>query len=192
MKLSFCTDSLGHLPFEPMLDRLLELGVRGVEMTTGGWSPAPHLDTEELLANPAKRRQLQQALASRGMEIAALNVSGNPLDPGELGQRHLRQTDNTLELAGLLGVKKIVMMSGLPPASPHDTVPNWITYTVSWPPTVKNCLDYQWNEVAGRRWSPEPKRAASSALRWKTSAPCWCGTRKRCSGCAKPLARWWA
>lgn len=41
MKLSFCTDSLGHLPFEPMLDRLLELGVRGVEMTTGGWSPAP-------------------------------------------------------------------------------------------------------------------------------------------------------
>ncbi|HHK8314648.1 TPA: sugar phosphate isomerase/epimerase, partial [Serratia marcescens] len=45
MKLSFCTDSLGHLPFEQMLDRLLELGVRGVEMTTGGWSPAPHLDT---------------------------------------------------------------------------------------------------------------------------------------------------
>ncbi len=52
MKLSFCTDSLGHLPFEPMLDRLLELGVRGVEMTTGGWSPAPvkardtvHLET---------------------------------------------------------------------------------------------------------------------------------------------------
>lgn len=97
-----------------MLDRLLELGVRGVEMTTGGWSPAPHLDTDDLLANPAKRRQLQQALASRGMEIAALNVSGNPLDPGELGQRHQRQTDNTLELAGLLGVKKIVMMSGLP------------------------------------------------------------------------------
>lgn len=114
MKLSFCTDSLGHLPFEPMLDRLLELGVRGVEMTTGGWSPAPHLDADDLLANPAKRRQLQQELASRGMEIAALNVSGNPLDPGELGQRHLRQTDNTLELAGLLGVKKIVMMSGQP------------------------------------------------------------------------------
>ena len=26
MKLSFCTDSPGHLPFEQMLDRLLELG----------------------------------------------------------------------------------------------------------------------------------------------------------------------
>ncbi|MGP3062048.1 sugar phosphate isomerase/epimerase family protein [Serratia ureilytica] len=164
MKLSFCTDSLGHLPFEPMLDRLLELGVRGVEMTTGGWSPAPHLDTDDLLANPAKRRQLQQALASRGMEIAALNVSGNPLDPGELGQRHLRQTDNTLELAGLLGVKKIVMMSGLPPASPHDTIPNWITYTVSWPPTVKNCLDYQWNEVAIPYWQALVARAKACGV----------------------------
>lgn len=36
MRLSFCTDSLGHLPFEAMLDKLLELGVYGVEMTTGG------------------------------------------------------------------------------------------------------------------------------------------------------------
>lgn len=29
MKLSFCTDSLGHLPFEQMLDKLLESGVTG-------------------------------------------------------------------------------------------------------------------------------------------------------------------
>ncbi len=128
MRLSFCTDSLGHLPFEQMLDRLLELGVHGVEMTTGGWSSAPHMQTDELLSSPAKRQHLLQALASRGMEIAALNVSGNPLDPGELGQRHKSDTDKALELAGLLGVKKIVMMSGLPPASPHDTIPNWITY----------------------------------------------------------------
>lgn len=152
MKLSFCTDSLGHLPFEQMLDKLLELGVYGVEMTTGGWSGAPHLRTDELLASKAKRQQVLQALESRGMQIAALNVSGNPLDPGELGQRHKSDTDKALQLAGEFGVKKIVMMSGLPPASPNDTIPNWITYTVSWPPTLKNCLDYQWNEVAIPYW----------------------------------------
>ncbi|MFK8258618.1 sugar phosphate isomerase/epimerase family protein [Erwinia sp. AnSW2-5] len=149
MKLSFCTDSLGHLPFEQMLDKLLELGVYGVEMTTGGWSGAPHLRTDELLASKAKRQQVLQALESRGMQIAALNVSGNPLDPG---QRHKSDTDKALQLAGEFGVKKIVMMSGLPPASPNDTIPNWITYTVSWPPTLKNCLDYQWNEVAIPYW----------------------------------------
>ncbi|MCW1873320.1 sugar phosphate isomerase/epimerase [Erwinia sp. INIA-01] len=159
MKLSFCTDSLGHLPFEAMLDKLLELGVTGVEMTTGGWSSAPHLRTDELLASPAKRQQVLQALESRGMQIAALNVSGNPLDPGELGQRHKSDTDKALQLAGHFGVKKIVMMSGLPPASPQDTIPNWITYTVSWPPTLKNCLDYQWNEVAIPYWQGLVARA---------------------------------
>ncbi len=34
MKLSFCTDSLSHLPFEQMLDKLLELSVYGLEMAT--------------------------------------------------------------------------------------------------------------------------------------------------------------
>ncbi|MCE9940190.1 sugar phosphate isomerase/epimerase family protein [Serratia liquefaciens] len=152
MKLSFCTDSLGHLPFEAMLDRLDELGVFGVEMTTGGWSSAPHLDTVALLQDAGKRRRLMAALESRGMKIAALNVSGNPLEPGVLGEKHRHDTDNTLALAAGLGVKKIVMMSGLPPAAPGDSIPNWITYTVSWPPTLKNCLDYQWNEVAIPYW----------------------------------------
>jgi len=159
MKLSFCTDSLGHLPFEQMLDKLLELGVKGVEMTTGGWSPAPHVPTEALLASAAQRQRFLHAIESRGMEIAALNVSGNPLDPGALGQRHKQDTDNALRLAGEFGVKKIVMMSGLPPASPNDTIPNWITYTVSWPPTLKDCLDYQWNEVAIPYWQGLVARA---------------------------------
>lgn len=164
MKLSFCTDSLGHLPFEAMLDKLLELGVYGVEMTTGGWSSAPHLPTEALLGSATQRQNLLKALESRGMSIAALNVSGNPLDPGELGQKHQRDTENALALAGELGVKKIVMMSGLPPASPHDTIPNWITYTVSWPPTLKNCLDYQWNEVAIPYWQGLVARAKQSGV----------------------------
>ncbi|MBI3310435.1 MAG: sugar phosphate isomerase/epimerase, partial [Serratia liquefaciens] len=133
-------------------DRLGELGVFGVEMTTGGWSSAPHLDTVALLQDAGKRRRLMAALESRGMKIAALNVSGNPLEPGVLGEKHRHDTDNTLALAASLGVKKIVMMSGLPPAAPGDSIPNWITYTVSWPPTLKNCLDYQWNEVAIPYW----------------------------------------
>lgn len=152
MKLSICTDCLESLAFEPMLDEAVRLGVQGVEMTVGGWSPAPHLRADELLADAGKRRAVLDGLRERGLGIAALNVSGNPLDPGELGARHKADTDKAIELAGLLGVRKIVMMSGLPPAAPGDKVPNWITYTVSWPPTLKDCLDYQWNEVAIPYW----------------------------------------
>lgn len=153
MKLSFCTDSLGHLSYPDMLDFLQqELDVHHVEMTAGGWSSAPHINAIELLNDEQKLEQFKSELDKRGMSIAALNCSGNPLDPGELGAKHKADTENTFRLAHKLGVKKIVMMSGLPPAHPNDTIPNWITYTVSWPPTLKDALDYQWNEVAIPYW----------------------------------------
>jgi sugar phosphate isomerase/epimerase len=164
MKLSICTDCLGALSFEAMLDRVAELGVAGVEMTGGGWSPAPHLRVEELLADAGKRKAALSAIESRGLEIAALNVSGNPLDPGELGEKHKADTERTIQLAGEFGVKKIVMMSGLPPASPGDRIPNWITYTVSWPATLKDCLDYQWNEVAIPYWETLVEKAKASGV----------------------------
>ncbi|WP_321915965.1 MULTISPECIES: sugar phosphate isomerase/epimerase [Paraburkholderia] len=164
MKLSFCTDSLGYLPFEQMLDKLCEMEVFGVEMTAGGWSSAPHLRADELLADAGKRRALHAALESRGMEIAALNVSGNPLDPGELGKKHKADMEKTIRLAGELGVKKIVAMSGLPPASPEDSVPNWITYTTSWPATLKGCLDYQWNDVAIPYWRKLVSQATEAGV----------------------------
>ena len=146
MKLSCCTDSLGHLAFEDMLDYLSARGVKAVEMTTGGWSSAPHVRMDELIASAEAREAFLGELSSRGMEIAALNCSGNPLDPSEMGQDHKAVSFKTMD------VKKIVMMSGLPPASPEDTVPNWITYTVSWPPVLKERLDYQWNDVAIPYW----------------------------------------
>jgi sugar phosphate isomerase/epimerase len=164
MRLSICTDCLSGLSLERMLDRVAAMGVQGVEMTTGGWSPAPHLRTSELLADAGKRRDLNAAMASRGIELAVLNVSGNPLDPRELGARHRADTDRTIELAGELGVKKIVLMSGLPPASPGDRIPNWITYTVSWPPTLKDCLDYEWNEVAIPYWHGLVEKAKAQGI----------------------------
>ena len=84
---------------------------------------APHLRVDELLVDAGKRKAVINAIESRGLQIAALNVSGNPLDPEELGTKHKADADKTIELAGLLGVKKIVMMSGLPPASPGDKTP---------------------------------------------------------------------
>ena len=152
MKLSICTDCMGNLSFTEMLDQCVALGIEGVEMTGGGWSPAPHVRAEELLADAGKRKIFLREIEARGLGIAALNCSGNPLDPGALGARHREDTERTIRLAGELGVKKIVMMSGLPPAAPGDRIPNWITYTVSWPPTLKDALDYQWNLVAIPYW----------------------------------------
>jgi len=164
MKLSFVTDSLGHLPFEEMLDYVAALGIEYVEMTTGGWSKAPHLNLDELLTSDSRRNDFLNALERRNIKLCALNCSGNPLDPRDLGKRHREITDKTIELAQLLGIKKIIMMSGLPAGSRDDKVPNWITYTVSWPPELKNILEYQWNDVAIPYWKGLVKRAETAGI----------------------------
>ncbi|KKB73008.1 MULTISPECIES: sugar phosphate isomerase/epimerase family protein [Bacillus] len=164
MKLSYVTDSLGHLPFDEMLDAAAELGINTLEMTAGGWSPAPHLNLDELLQSSDKRREFAETLEKRNMTLCALNCSGNPLDPGELGKEHREVTEKTMELAGLLGIKKVIMMSGLPAGSPEDNTPNWITYTVSWPPVLKDILTYQWEEVAIPYWKELVKKAESCGV----------------------------
>jgi len=164
MKLSFCTDSLGNLAFEDMLDKLLSLDIHFIEITTGGWSPAPHLNLKSLLTDTSALSNFKQALESRGMKIAALNCSGNPLDPGELGKEHRDVAEKTMELAQLLAVKKIVMMSGLPAGCAEDKIPNWVTYTISWPPELKQVTDYQWHDVAIPYWKALVKKAESCGV----------------------------
>ena len=164
MKLALCTDVLAELSFVQMLDRVKQYGISGVEMTAGGWSPCPHVATDELLASPSKLAAFRGELEKRDMRIVALNCSGNPLAPGALGEKHTTSSYKTLELAGKLGVKKIVMMSGLPGGGPDDKIPNWITSTVSWPDYMPGVIDYQWNEVAIPWWQAFTRHAAEHGI----------------------------
>lgn len=119
MKLSICTDVMGSLSFTDMLDKCVGLGVEGIEMTGGGWSPGPHFRADELLADKSLLKSKLKEIEARGLEIAALNCSANPLDPGDMGKRHRKQMEETIRLADEIGVKKIVTMSGLPEAAPE-------------------------------------------------------------------------
>ncbi|MCB1497750.1 MAG: sugar phosphate isomerase/epimerase [Bauldia sp.] len=152
MKLSICTDVMGDLPFTDMLDKCVALGVEGVEMTGGGWSRGPHFRADELLADRNLLKRKLKEIEARGLRIAALNCSANPLDPGEMGKRHLKEMRDTIRLAGEIGVAKIVTMSGLPEAAPGDMVPNWLVYTKSWPDEMPERDRYQWEDRAFPLW----------------------------------------
>jgi sugar phosphate isomerase/epimerase len=152
MKLSICTDVMGNLSFTDMLDKCVALGVEGVEMTGGGWSKGPHFRADQLLADKGLLKTKLKEIETRGLEIAALNCSANPLDPGAMGERHRKEMEQTIRLAGEIGVKKIVTMSGLPPAAPGDTVPNWLVYTKSWPDEMPERDRYQWEDCAFPLW----------------------------------------
>lgn len=110
MKVGVFTDGLGHLRLEAALDWLADElpGVRHAEIGTGGYSSAPHCDRERLLADADERGRWSALLEERGFRLAALNVSGNPLEQSA----HDRALRETIRLARLLDVDRVVCMSG--------------------------------------------------------------------------------
>ena len=90
MQLAICTDVFADLSYTEMLDKVKALGIDAVEMTAGGWGARKHCDTAKLLADPAKLEAFKGELEKRGMRIAALNTSCNPLWPSETGEEYKR------------------------------------------------------------------------------------------------------
>lgn len=149
MRIGFVSDSLGHMPFDAVLETAARLGVAGVEVNTGGWSTAPHVDLAGLLADAGARRAFRAGFADRGLEIVALNANGNPTHPTDRAQADCLR--DTIRLAGELGVATVCTMSGLPGGAPGERMPNWVVS--SWPPETRAILDYQWNDVLIPFWT---------------------------------------
>ena len=145
MKLAICTDVFAELSYTEMLDKVKSIGIDAVEMSAGGWGARKHVNTEELLLDEGKLQEFKQELEKRGMEIAALNTSCNPLWPSQTGQVFSESMYNCVRLARKLNVKKIVCMAGLPAGNETDTTPNWIVSTTSWPDFMAPAYEYQWN-----------------------------------------------
>jgi len=149
MKIGMITDSLPGTDFETLLATAARLELDMLEFGCGNWSSAPHLKLDRMLESDSERRDFGSRLAAHGIGISALNCSGNPLHPGEHGRRHDEVTRKTIKLASLIGVERVVMMSGCPGAK-GDASANWIT--TEWPPEVREILRWQWDEVLIPYW----------------------------------------
>ena len=160
----FClnTDCLGYMPFEEMLDTVAALGYESIEIACGNWSKAPHIDLDAMLASEETRKNYMDAIAKRGLVLEVLNCSGNQLAPNEEGKQHQEVVEKTFKLAGLLGIKKIVMMSGCPGGSAEDHTPNWIV--TSWPPITTRILNWQWEEVLIPYWKKTVELAKANGI----------------------------
>ena len=156
MKLCAVSDSLGHLSFKEAAKASADLGLAALEIGMGNWSAAPHADLQSLLKSKEKRQEFLSVLEENGLSLAALNCSGNQLHPVD-GERQSTIVYETVRVAGLLGVRTIVLMSGLPAGGPNDLRPNWVTS--AWPLENGEILEWQWNEKLLPFWE---KLAASA------------------------------
>jgi sugar phosphate isomerase/epimerase len=162
MRVGLFTDGLAQRPRADALRFCAERGVTDVELGAGGYSPAPHLDLETLLASGDARARLLAELADAGAALAALNASGNPLHPqAEVREAHDRALRGAIRLAGLLGVERVVAMSGCP-GGPGDAA--WPVFAGgAWLPDMEGLWAWQWEERVVPYWAELSAWAAREA-----------------------------
>ena len=98
------------------------------------------------------------------MMLTALNCNGNPLDPNPaVGPKQAQDVLDSIEIAALLGVKRVVTMSGTPAGSPGGTLPAW--NVLPWHSAYLDARDYMWNDVAIPFWKDVQARAADADVK---------------------------
>ena len=157
MRLAIKTCTL-DMSFDEMLKFCKGQNIGALEIGTGNWSAAPHIDLDKVVESAAARDEWYGKIKDAGLELCALNCSGNQL----AYESDMDVTLKTFKLAELLGVKKVVMMSGLPTGCPGDKTPVWVTG--SWPPEIVDTLKYQWEEVAIPKWKELVKIAKDCGI----------------------------
>ena len=152
MKLGVYTAILHDKPLREALEVIASLGLTGAEINAGGFLPTPHLPVEELLSGEVTPQRYLSTFDGTGVSIAGLNCNGNPLHPDpEVGPEDAEDLRNAIRVAGLLGVDRVVTMSGLPQAHPGGQWPAWHVNT--WDSGYLDSLDYQWDDIAVPFWT---------------------------------------
>jgi sugar phosphate isomerase/epimerase len=164
MKLGAYTACLHDKPVEEALQILRDLGLDSAEINSGGFLPAVHLPIEDVRSSAAARDEYLGLFAAAGVALTALNCNGNPLHPDpDVREKHARDLRESIDIAALLGVKRIVTMSGLPGTNVEATLPAWSV--LPWDSAYLDSRDYQWNEVAIPFWKDIDARARAADVR---------------------------
>ena len=140
------------------------MNLTGAEINSGGFVPIPHLPMDALLASQGAREEYLGIFEEVGIALTALNCNGNPLHPDrEVSFKHASDIRKSIEVAALLGVRRVVTMSGLPGAQKRAKAPTWVVNP--WASDQLDVLEYQWQEVAVPFWTEMGAIAADNDVK---------------------------
>jgi sugar phosphate isomerase/epimerase len=164
VKLGAYTAVLHDRPIAEALLVLRDLGLESAEINSGGFLPATHLPIADLRASQGAREDYLGLFRDAGITLTALNCNGNPLHPDpEVRDKHGQDVRDAIELGALLGVQRVVTMSGLPGSDAGARLPSWTV--LPWDSAYLDARDYQWDEVALPYWRDVQARAADADVR---------------------------
>ena len=164
MKLGAYTACLHDKSLPDALKILCGMGLNSAEINSGGFIPAPHLPIARLQSSQSARDEYLAQFKEAGMALTALNCNGNPLHPDpEVRNKHGNDVKVAIALAALLGVRRVVTMSGTPGTNAGATLPAWTV--MPWDSAYLDAHDYQWDEVAIPYWKDIQARAADADVK---------------------------
>lgn len=164
MKLGVYTACLHDKPLAEALQVIRDLGLESAEINSGGFLPAVHLPIADIKASKDAREEYLGTFDEAGVTLTALNCNGNPLHPDpEVRDKHGNDVREAVEVAALLGVERVVTMSGLPGTNAEATLPAWTV--LPWESSSLDARDYQWNDVAVPYWKDIQARAADADVK---------------------------
>jgi sugar phosphate isomerase/epimerase len=164
MKLGAYTAVLHDKPIAEALQVLRELGLESAEVNSGGFLPAPHLPITDIRESKGAREDYLGLFDAAGITLTALNCNGNPLHPDpQVRDKHGRDVLDAIELGALLGVRRVVTMSGLPGSDAGARLPSWTV--LPWDSAYLDARDHQWDEVALPYWRDVQARAADADVK---------------------------
>ena len=148
-------------PLGEALQVIADLGLTSAEINSGGFLPPVHLPVDRLRESEDARQEYLAEFSSRGLTLTALNCNGNPLHPAK-DFPHARDLVESIEIAALLGVKRVITMSGTPGGDAGSTNPVW--NPLPWWSPFLDVQDHQW-EVAIPFWKDIQARAADADVK---------------------------
>jgi len=136
---------------EEALDACVDFGLDAVEIGGGGLIPKNFLNPGALLENDSKRKKIVNEVEKRGLFISAISAHANMAHPQKgFAEQHKKDFREAVELAGKIGVERIITFAGCPGSSDGDKHPNWIT--CPWPDYFTEALRWQWEKKLIPLW----------------------------------------
>lgn len=158
MKLSAFSVLYKDKPLSEVLDIFKAKGITHVEVGSGGFIGKEHCDPARLIKDKSAREQFQNLFLSRGLVLGCLSCHGNPVHPQKnLAQSYHQDIKDTIDLASLLGVERIVTFSGCPGDSENSLYPNWPVSP--FPEDFQTVLSWQWEKKLIPYWKEMGKYA---------------------------------